>query len=388
MPSVPRHRPLWWGIGAGFFVIFTLLILLSTIFSRLTITVKPKIEQLSLSGISMILDTALPRILQGQRILPAERLEFTKSFRQEFDATGHEVIAERARGNVKIYNQFSSSAQTLVASTRFLSEGGTLYRLAKTVFIPGAKIEGGKIIPQFVEGELVADQPGEGGNTAKELTLRLPAFQGTPKYEGFYAVTPSGFSGGFRGEAKVVSKDDLSRAQTQATKSVYDTLEKEIRAKLPPHFIFLESLREIQITGLHVPKEKTRQERFAVEVSARGRVLLFRESDLFAVLHEFILKGDQGKELIAQQSQVRYEVKSVDFEKGRAELVLNGDTKIKTRIARDELLSKVSGKSEALLIDALSIRPDIARFSIRFFPPWRKSAPVRAEKIRIEVQEP
>ncbi len=375
-------------ILAALVIIVVAAIFLSTAGARLTLTLKPRVESITLQDIVAAFDTSVARTAPKERLIPAERLEIDRKILQEFEATGKKFIEERARGKVKIFNKFSSSPQQLVSSTRFLAEGGVLYRLGQAITIPGAKIEEGKVVPQFIEIELVADKPGPGGNTNGELTLHIPGFKGTPKYEGFYAVANAGFAGGFMGEARVVSRDDLKNSEIVATKKIYEELLQELTRKIPPEFKLVDALREIQIKKISAPREGTQRDKFTVEVEAEARALVFREKDIFLLLRELVLKGDTSKDLIPETANLNYKIRGIDFAKGRGEVTIRGDLKVKSIINQTELAEIVSGKKEGTIIETLKGRNDLAAFRLSFFPPWRSKAPQSIGKVKVVVEGP
>jgi hypothetical protein len=386
--SYSSRRYFLWGGVAGLATLIAVLALLSTVFARVTVTVKPKVEKVSLQALLLGLDITVSKVMGENRLIPAERLIFTKKAVDEFEATGRENISEKAKGRVRIYNGFSSSPQSLVASTRFLTDSGIVYRLPQAVTIPGAKIEEGKIVPQFIEVELVADQAGAGGNLSGEVRLHIPGFKGTPKYEGFYAVALQGFSGGFSGEARVISRDDIKRAQESVTKRVYDEIREDMARKAPPGFAFIDKFSEIEITKVTSPRENTRRDKFTVEAEASGRMFIFREEDLITLLKEIVLKGDPRLDFVQGSQEFSYGIQSMDFEKGKAVLTLDGSIKTKAIVPEKELGELVKGKKEGSIIEALKSRQDIAQFSISFFPPWRSSAPVNDSGVRFLIEDP
>ncbi len=382
-----KSRLLWRGLFGGLGLAFFIVILLSTIFASTTITLKPRLDILTLPDTLVLLDSSVSRPLIEQRVIPAERLEFNKKMAVEFESTGREYIEEKARGKVKIYNRFSSAPQTLVGGTRFLTEAGVLYRLLKSVVIPGARIEEGKIIPEAIEVELAADKSGEEGNLNGELSLKISGFKGTAKYEGFYALASVGFSGGFRGEARVVSKDDLKKAEEQVTKQIYEALQKEMARKIPLTFKILDGLREIQITKLDAPSLNSRRDRFSVEATGGGRLLVFREGDLVALLKEIALKDDKTREYVNNSASLEYQVKNIDLEKGRAEMTVRGNLRARALISKENLAELIKNKKEGSIIEVLKNRNEIATFSIVFFPPWFSGASLNPAKIRFRMAE-
>lgn len=382
-----RGRPMAWGIGGALALVFVLVILLSTVFARLTIVIKPRREKLALADIVAAFDVSVARTLVAEKVVPAEKLEFARAEKEEFSATGKKQIEDRARGTVKIYNSFSSSPQNLVATTRFLSESGALFRLASTVIIPGAKIEQGKIVPQYREAELIADKAGEKENMNGSVTLKVPGFQGSPKYDAFSAVAESGFQGGFRGQATVVTAEDLKKAEEEVTKRAYNALKQEIARKISPDFKLIDSLQEVRIMAIDAPKEGARQDRFTVAARAAGRVLLFREQDVLDLLNQTLLKDDKTKTLVPGSAAIAYQIRTVEYEKGRAEIFLKGELTTKAVLAADELARRAQGEKEGSLVDFLKSRSEIASFRLSFFPPWITTAPSTPQKIHIVVEE-
>lgn len=358
-------------------------IILTTVFARLTITFKPKVEQLFLAATPVGLDISVARVLTAQKIIPAERLEFFKKLTREFETTGRKLVEEKARGKVKIYNTYSSSPQKLVVSTRFITGSGPLYRLAKTIIIPGASVEEGRIVPRFVEADLIADQAGKEYNLEKQVNLRIPGFEGTPKYEAFYATAGNGFTGGFKGEARVMSKDDLKRGQEEATRLIYEELKNEVVHKIPQGFRTLDGLREIQIIKITMPREESRADKFVIEVGARARIFAFREQDSKLLLQELALKDHPTKEVLGGSATVNYQVQTADFEKGKALIALDGGVKAVNKVPEEELASLVRGQKKDSVKEFLGSREELASFKMSLFPPWRTSAPKDVGKIKL-----
>lgn len=88
-------------------------------------------------------------LLDNQRIA-GDILETTVEASQEFPAEKISLTADKARGRLTVYNDYSQP-QPLIARTRFASPAGLIFRLLDGVTIPAK----GKI-----EVEVEADQPG------------------------------------------------------------------------------------------------------------------------------------------------------------------------------------------------------------------------------------
>ncbi|MBI2121901.1 MAG: hypothetical protein HYT98_02155 [Candidatus Sungbacteria bacterium] len=374
------------GIITGLGAVIIIFILLSTVFARLTVHISPRAEQINIRDVTALFDASVVKLMPEKKVIPAERLEFTRNISKEFETTGKELVEERARGKVKIYNRFSSSPQGLIANTRFLTDSGVLYRLSSAVIIPGAKIENGSIVPQFIEAELLADSAGTEANLDGEIRLNIPAFKGGPKYDGFYAMASAGFSGGFEGEARVISKEDLSAAEKAVTKTVFDELRDEMKRKIPPEFKSVEEFSETEITKVVSPQARMRTEKFVVEASARGRVLIFRERDVRDLVRFIVIGDDASKKLVDQSAELNYRIRSGDLKSGRVEAVINGKVRTEFIIPRESLVQDFLAKKEGTIAEIMKSRADIAGFRISIFPPWRASAPGNPDKIKLIVE--
>ena len=68
----------------------------------------------------------------------------------------------------------------------YKSQTPIIFRIPKTVTIPGAKLESGELIPGKLEMEVTADNAGEKYNI-EPSDFTIPGFKGSPKFEKFYA---------------------------------------------------------------------------------------------------------------------------------------------------------------------------------------------------------
>ncbi len=376
------HRLLW---GAGVLSLLILFIVASTVFARLTVNLKLRHEGVALKDISAAFDTSVSKLLLVPRVVPAQKFELSKTILEEFESTGKKNVEEKARGKVKLYNAFSSSPQALVASTRFVTDSGIVLRLSKSVIVPGAKIEEAKIVPLFLEVELVADEAGDRGNLSEGVNLKIPGFKGTAKYDGFYAITSASFSGGYKGEARVATLEDLKKAQEKVTQRVYKELEEEIVRKIPPDFTLIDQLRQIEITKVVVPKVEARLDRFSVEARATAKVIVFRKGDVKTLVQSIVIPEREAKELVEGATNIQYIVRNIDFSKGRADIVLTGEVMTKAKISTNEFAGLIQGRKERSILEALRARSELATFSISFFPPWRFTAPQDPQRIKFIV---
>lgn len=388
-----QKTPRAWGWRAGAYgggiavaVIFSLL---STVFARLTVTVRPRVEEAAIMRVGILLDTSVSKVLATQKVVPTEVLHFSRAVTREFAASGKAQVEERARGKAMIYNAFNASPQPLVAGTRFETPAGVMYRIQKSVIVPGATIEQGKVAPQGIEAELVSDIAGDGANLSGSVSLRIPGFRGSPRYQGFYATAANGFGGGFRGETIVVMADDLKRAVEEVSKAAFEDVERDMARIVLPPLLLLKELREIEITKVTAPKIGSRATApFTVSAEAKGTAFAFREQDVIGLLASFALADNTGHEFVPGSARLSYDVRSINFEKGKAEVTIGGILKTKAKIPENELASLIAGKKEGSAGELFKKRAELAGFTFSLFPPWRSTIPADTAKIRFRVENP
>ncbi|MEK7560645.1 MAG: hypothetical protein AAB539_01675 [Patescibacteria group bacterium] len=360
---------------------------LSSGLARLTIVITPQAAIADISPIVVALTTQTGETSDTPPYsIPAELLTFTETMTRDFPATGKSTASASATGTIRIYNQFSQSPQTLVKTTRFLSEDGTLYRLSRTTTVPGAKLDGGKLVPAFVEAQLVADQHGQEANKSGEIRLSVPGFKGTPREKGFYAIAPAGFSGGNQGDGLAVSREDASQASQRITQEIFDALKKKIAGAIPDGFMTVAGLDEIVITRVDTPEEGTPAERFSVSADAEAKTLVFREADFYRILGRAILKDDQTREIVRQADTLVSAVADRDFEKGSAAVTVSGRARTRTTINADEIRRLAAGKKLGSLKNIIRGRFAVENVVLTLFPPWRFSAPDDPSRIRVEIK--
>ncbi|MDD5318445.1 MAG: hypothetical protein PHF79_01295 [Candidatus Pacebacteria bacterium] len=150
-------------------------------------------------------------------------------------ATGETTVSTKATGNVVIFNNYSKSAQELVATTRLQTSDGRIYHLVKGVLVPGQSIVGGKLTPGSVNAAIIADAAGSSYN-ADPQDFTIVGFKGTPKYTGFFARSKGSITGGASGLVKKVADEDMAKATSSLEQDLRDSLTKKIISQTPDRF--------------------------------------------------------------------------------------------------------------------------------------------------------
>lgn len=383
-----RRAAVLFGFGAAAALAF---ILPTFVFPTYAVTLRPALRSVPVEA-AIGADTERSRPDPALRRIPALLISANERMSGEYEATGKKFVSEKAQGTVLIFNAYSSSPQTLVASTRLQAPSGAIYRLRDTVLVPGAKVEEGKIVPTSHAAVAVADEPGDAANIGP-AEFRIPGFRGSPKYQGFYAKAVEGLSGGFAGEAQVVAAGDLAKSSEDLTRRIVAKLRDELKAKSPPQDDFLvpDGAREVLIVSIESPKAGERHQSFPVTVSARGRLIAVRRSHLAEVLAGLSAPPPQpGLAIRFPSTQTELVIRDARFGPRGDELTFTAGGRLRYYEEPDigELAKTLRSSTPDKFEAYLKSRPEIESFRVRRFPAWLWFIPARPGGLRVTVEPP
>ncbi|OHA08772.1 MAG: hypothetical protein A3A44_01880 [Candidatus Sungbacteria bacterium RIFCSPLOWO2_01_FULL_60_25] len=360
------------------------------VFPTFAVAVIPKIQSAPLVPREFSADIEATAVDIGAKRVPALLITREQTSTQEYEASGKKFIKERARGSVAIANAYSSSPQVLVANTRLQDSGGRIFRLVKAVTVPGATVADGKTVPSSVDAEVVADEVGERYNIGP-AEFRIPGFRGTPKYDGFTAKSKAPMSGGYEGEARIVSADDLKRASEDLTAKVVSGLEAELDEKIPvgDDFIVPAGARQVAVTAIDAPQADEHRDRFTVRVTATGRLFALRQSQITDILRATALPDappgttavitPTQSALVLGSARANAAGKQLGFSvSGSVSYYFRSDT------AEVEKIFRESSPDDA--IQALLARPEVDSVRIKRFPRWLWFVPSRPGGLAITIE--
>ncbi len=192
-------------------------------------------------------------------VIPAQVFSINKNTTQLFPASGEQNLSVKATGVLTIYNAYSSAPQSLVATTRFVTPDGKIFRLASGVVVPGAAITNGQIVPSSINAPVVADAAGSNYNIGPVARLTVPGFVNTPKFAGFYGALASSTSGGFTGEKPVPTVSDIAAAKASTTAVLQAALGNSLAGTYPNNFMILASTTAITKLTVNTSTEPERK---------------------------------------------------------------------------------------------------------------------------------
>lgn len=225
---MPRKKasslPLYRNIAVSFSALTLLLIATILYFSiaRATIVVTPRVQTFPVTA---ALTIAREPVAGGNAVLGSV---FTKEVKQEGTFPTSVVREEdaKASGKVQITNT-TGSAQTLVATTRFLTPEKILFRLKETVVAPARG---------SVAGTLVADVAGATGDVAP-TRFTIPGLR-PELQEKIYGETNTPITGGRRAIARV-TQSDIDTARKALAAQIETAIRSDVALTMTdrPYFV-------------------------------------------------------------------------------------------------------------------------------------------------------
>ncbi len=377
-----------------FFLFVFLGILCYFTLSKAEIEIWPETETFTLETkvtVDKEVKETAPAIWVKNSSIPGEIFGKEKTITETFSSSGKFLKEEKAGGIIKVYNAYSASPQVLIATTRFVSAEGKVFRTPEKVSIPGGHYEGGKLIPGEIDIKVVADKAGPDYNIGPS-TFSIPGFAGTDRYTKFYAKSFQSMEGGFYAEVPRVTKEDLDKAEETLVKRAKDESEALLKNELESEDsssknIFLEESIKTEIIGnFSLAKIGDELEEFNYQVKARSETLLFEEEDLRNFAKEFIsLQIPEVKKLYEESLKVNYSADTINLEKGKVSLSLKISAKIYSDINILEIKNNLRGKSLTEARAFLENQPKITKVKVDFWPFWVKKVPQDLDKINFKL---
>lgn len=326
-----------------------------------------------------VIDSSLNKI-------PAQLIKIEDRLSSEFLTTGERQLNEKARGKITVFNAYSSSPQALVETTRFLSEDGKIFRLTKTIIIPGAKIEEGQIVPSSIEVEVEADEVGSSYNIGP-TSFTIPGFKGSPKYNGFYGRSNSQMSGGSTEKVKVLTQEDFDKAKEGLWNNLRDKIKKEASEQTSEEFKLFEEAVSIQMAETKSSVEiGAKAENFTLNIKGAGKVLVFSQNDIIQLLKKDLAIEPEGKkELIVNNNSLNYKNIKADFDKGQLSFKVQGEQEVVWKVDEQEIKEMIVGKSEEEIRQIFSQRPEVEKIKVSLWPFWVKKITTQTDRIKITV---
>lgn len=369
---------IWLVAGAA---VLILLVAAAFVFSGATVTIEPRQKNITVDIEAVA--TATGGV--GINGLAYETIAVGGAKTVYLQATGESKVEKKASGTIVVYNNYSSAPQRLIKNTRFETSAGLIYRIEKSIVVPGTRVENGKTTPGSVEAVVFADLPGPNYNTG--LTdFTVPGFKGTPRYEGFYARSKTTMTGGFVGNVPTAPEDKMNEAYASAESGLKQELAQKISGQKPDTFIWyppallFESVRQTPMAAAG--------SMIALSVNATSTAVIFSKSILSRYVAEHSMTDyDKEPVLIDKLGDLVFIPRfSSDTNAGDPiPFSLKGNGTVVWQFDSDKLKSDLAAKSKKEFKSVIANYRGIAGASLIIRPFWKNQFPDNPNKIKINI---
>lgn len=304
-----------------------------------------------------------------------------------FNASGEKDIGAKAKGQITIYNKYSSEPQPLVATTRFMGNNGKIYRLASDINVPGAKIDEGKTVAGSINATIEADAFGS------EYNLEAGAFAipglSLDKQQAIYAETTTAISGGESQKITVITSDDLKKAKEDLLAKVSQKIAEENKSKIPDDKIIIEGAIKNEILDSKTSGEENKETKdFKMSVAVKSTIPYVSKNDLqnivFNDAKSFL---PENKQLLDENLDNGINYEKIAQEENKITVKISLDKKMFTKIDEQEIKNNIIGKKSQEAKDYILTNPYVYKAEVMLWPFWVKRVPRIKSKINISEKE-
>ncbi len=342
---------------------------------------------ISVKEASLTLPTTLQAQLQtsnSSTSLPYQLVSVSKRAQRIVSASGSTTVSSTAQGTITIFNTGKTSPQTLIATTRFATADGKIYRIKKSVTVPAAiKDITGIIKPSTAQATVVADKAGANYNI-KDTHLTIPGFNGSPNAKLFYAQSGD-ILGGFSGTRPALSPSDLQKAQAD--------INKELTGALSTSTTFSTSDSVVPITGTVTLSVSD----FSVSDAGNGKALIVQT----ATSTEAVVNKSDLAPTLAHNQVTGYASEPVNFDAASVltlsttnysssahdlTITVDGTSKLIWQFDVTKIQQALVGQNKNTFDKTMSLfAPAITKANASLTPIWNTTFPTDSTKIKINI---
>jgi hypothetical protein len=368
------------------------LILAGIVFSifwlpKAEISVFPSSEEMQFSGNFQIRKDAKLNI--GKNVIPALVLEKEKQADKDFVSSSEGQRKNKAKGIVTLYNQADSNHQ-FIKGTRFKTSDGKIFKSTSPISVPA----GSATQPSTIEVEVIASEAGEQYNI-DPTSFKLPGLEGMDIYTQVYAKSTQKMEGGFIGETKFVSEEDLLDATKEMNilqEIVAKEAKEEILKQLSPKLKFLEN--EIVIVKdkiLFNKEEGDPGESFHGTAKVKAQLLTFSETNSNLIISKSIseqIKEGALFEEIKSSQIVQYHVLENSKKDTYLNISFSGSEKVAWKVDEPQIKKDIKSKKITEVQDYFKkeMGGKVNNTHIALWPFWVVKIPKIDSRIKITIE--
>ncbi len=361
--------------------------------AKADINITTKKMEMPFSGVVLI-DTNVSSIDFNNAIVPGNSFVFKANETQEFSSTGQGKDERKAKGIITIYNNYSTSPQILVATTRFERPDHKIFHLDSRIVIPGATTKNGKLVPSTIDAKVTADKSGTDYNieacNLPDCKFTIPGFEGTSKFNGFYGISTKPMTGGAFASVPLVTSEDIKSAEEIIFQKVMDSINQDLENKIPkkPKELTILSGAKSSTNLTNLSSDASigdRREKFSVSVEGEIKVIAFDEDSIIKYIQEILEKDRDENYDYCQKPELEYLELKTDFSAGTMKMSVKTNQIVCHKLSLEEIKKLIIGKNKEELNQIFESNPGIKDVEVNLSPLWIRKVPNSLDKINLFI---
>jgi hypothetical protein len=293
-----------------------------------------------------------------------------------YQSSGKDVLGEEVTGKIKVVNN-RDRKQPLVATTRFLSSNGVLFRSKESVEVPA----NGEI-----EVEVYADEPSKDIKIGDDRFI-IPGLPAVWQDE-VYATSEAGSIKYQEKTKKIITADDIEKAKEDLKNVLIQKAKTDIDEAYAEYSQKLYKIKDSTVKFDIDAEPEDEAESFSVGLSATVVAVAFDGQTVYDMSEKKLSANLPTNKQIASlnKDNFTYDLGIVDVDKGSAKVDVNfmGNTDFKAGV---QLLdrTKIVNLSKAQLAHYLSSISWVASYQLKFTPAFLERTPMLVDRINVRI---
>lgn len=363
----------------GGVAVLVLLAIIYIAFGKAELMVQARKEELNFS-LKVSASTLASSVSLEFNKLPGQSFNQSAEESGIFPASGQKNVVQKAVGRITIYNTTTSS-QRLVATTRFESPVGLIFRIPASITVPAGTRSGSNIIPGTIESDVAADRPGQEYNIGP-ARFTIPGFKGSNRFESFYGTSSSATKGGLIGPSKVVSGQDFAKAREALTVR----LEEKIINLLKSQIGDLETVSSPAIK-FDQPTSNVKADEAAenLEMTLKASIgtIAFRSADARQLVNNYLLERG-NLQIVEEKTVISFDQPSLSEDGKVLDFRINVSGLGAVRVDKEKILSDILGMNREEIKAYFSGLPEVESARV-VLSPWLYKIPKDSSRVRVDI---
>lgn len=340
--------------------------------------------------LNLMVSAAQQEIDLDEKVIPAKEKEEEFVLNNDFSATGIKIVGKtKARGKLVVINE-ERKPIALPKNTVISTLGGVNFVTAEDVTIPKRQVEYFMGVPLGIRAgkaqvDIVAMEPGSKGNVGSGEISRL---EGSP-VQHLRVVNPVPTTGGEDQEIRIVTAEDLKKAEAGMKERAVQEINSRISKNLGQEEIFLDKSLSIKNMELGYNKKTGEEaERFTVNARIKASILLMQRYSLQKASNYWLEKSlgegyrlrDPEARIVSWQGQL--------LKPGRYSLEVKISGSARAKLDSQTIKNQIVGLSRQDAEAKLTKIPEIGYFQIQTKNKNSRQLPKNSFLIQVKVKEP